>query len=90
MNKKDLARAVSKDLGTTVKDTEVLLESVFKAISDELVLGSEVNITGFGKFVIVEKPARNGRNPRTGETITVEAHRAVKFKPAGTLKQSVY
>lgn len=66
-----------------------LVDGVFETIVDALNEGVEVAIDKFGKFSIKDKPERNARNPRTGETVTVAAKTAVAFKPSVTLKKSV-
>ncbi|MGH2904024.1 MAG: HU family DNA-binding protein [Solirubrobacteraceae bacterium] len=56
---------------------------------DGLRRGQEVSITGFGRFHVVERPARPGRNPRTGESMRIKASRTPRFNPGATLRQAV-
>ena len=65
--KKDIAAAVADQTGMTKKDSEAAVNAVFEVITDTLKDGGEVSIAGFGKFVVAEKPARQGINPATGE-----------------------
>lgn len=65
------------------------VEAVFLAISEALTEGKRVEIRGFGAFSVKEKPARIGRNPRTGEAVDIAAKKAVYFKPGKDLKQFV-
>ena len=87
--KKDIASAVSDQLGMTKKDAEAAVNAVFEEIASTLKNGGEVSLSGFGKFVVVEKPARMGINPATGEKIEIAASKAVKFKPAKAFKDEV-
>lgn len=94
MNKNDIIRAtkeiVERELeGVTIKDTTVFVEATINAIQNALVTGEKVGIAGFGTFEIVERAARECKNPRTGEPVYVEASKAVKFKPSSALKSAV-
>ncbi len=64
-------------------------EKVFELIAEELSKGEKVSIAGFGIFQVSERAARQGRNPATGETITIAASKTVRFKPAKNLKESL-
>jgi DNA-binding protein HU-beta len=87
--KKDIAAAVADQTGMTKKDSEAAVNAVFETITETLKDGGEVSIAGFGKFVVAEKPARQGINPATGEKIEIAASRAPKFKAAKTLKDEL-
>lgn len=89
MNKKDLVRAVSEDLEMTQKLVGEVVDAVFANIEAALVNGDEVAISGFGKFVTVEKEEKTARNPQTGAEIIVPAHRTLKFKASQSLKEAV-
>ena len=89
MNKKELIKAVATKLDITQKDTEEVVSCVFDTITDTLVGGNEVSITGFGKFSIVERAARIGVNPSTGEKLDIAACKAAKFKAAKALKEAL-
>lgn len=68
---------------------EKCLGLVFELIKEELSKGEEISIPGFGKFEVVERAERLGRNPSTGEEMTIPATKAVKFKAGKELKESV-
>lgn len=89
MNKKELCNVVSEKIGMTKKDTLEIIDAVFESITEELADGGDVSLSGFGKFISVEKEERECRNPKTGETVIVPAHNAVKFKASATLKDTV-
>ena len=89
MNKKMLIDVVSEKLGATKKDTGAALDAIVEAIIEAVASGEEVSITGFGKFSVSERAAREGRNPRTGETMKIAASKAPKFKAGKALKDSV-
>ena len=89
MNKADIAGKVQEQLGTTRADAERAVECVIHCVTDGLRKGDEVSIAGLGIFVAKARPARTGRNPRTGETIQIKATRTPKFRPAKALKDAV-
>jgi DNA-binding protein HU-beta len=66
-----------------------LVDGVFNAIRDAAVKGEEVSVPGFGKFKVQNKPARQGRNPRTGETVNIAASKKLAFQPAKALKDAL-
>ncbi|GHS91871.1 transcriptional regulator [Alphaproteobacteria bacterium] len=89
MNKGELITSVSTKSGLSKVDSEKAIDAVFDSITDALKDGDEVRMVGFGTFVCVDKPASEGRNPRTGEKIKIKARRVPKFKPGKQLKESV-
>lgn len=89
MNKADIAGKVQETLGSTKADAERAVETVIENITMALKKGDEVSIAGLGIFVTKARPAREGRNPRTGETIHINATRTPKFRPAKALKDAV-
>lgn len=89
MNKKELVKAIAEKLETTQKAAGEQLEAILEVITDALVDGQEVKISGFGTFSISERAAREGRNPATGETIQIAASKSPKFKAAKALKDVV-
>jgi len=89
MNKSQLIDAVSDDTGFTKVDAGVAVESVINTITKTLKKGDEVSITGFGKFSVVKRAARQGVNPRTGERVKIKASKAPKFSAGASLKQAV-
>lgn len=89
MNKADIAAKVQEVLGSTKADAERVMETIIDSITGALKRGDEVSIAGLGIFVTKARPAREGRNPRTGETIRIAATRTPKFRPAKGLKDAV-
>ncbi len=89
MNKQDIAEKVSGVLGSTKADAERAVETIIESIVKELKNGHEVSIAGLGIFATKVRPARTGRNPRTGETIQVPSMRVPKFRAAKALKDAV-
>ncbi|WP_158915501.1 HU family DNA-binding protein [Caulobacter sp. S45] len=80
---------VAKDAGLTKVQAKQVVDTLLNAIRDAAVKGEEVSLPGFGKFKVQDKPARQARNPRTGETIEVAATKKVVFTPAKVLKDAV-
>lgn len=89
MNKADLANKVHEVLDCTKADAERAVESLIDEITKTLKSGDEVSIAGLGIFSAKMRPARTGRNPRTGESIQVPAMRVPKFRAAKALKDAV-
>lgn len=89
MNKNDLISRVSEDSSLSKADASKAVDAVFGAISDSLQAGQEVRLVGFGTFVVADRAATEGRNPRTGEKIRIPATRLPKFKPGKGLKEAV-
>lgn len=89
VNKDELVRGVAErsglDNGQAKKAVEATLEEITKQISG----GNEVRLTGFGKFSAVQRAAREGRNPRTGESMQIAAKSVPKFSPGAELKKAV-
>jgi integration host factor subunit alpha len=69
------------------KDCGRLVDSIVRTIRETLSRGEEVKISGFGKFTLHEKKSRRGRNPQTGNEITIAARRVLKFKPSDVLRE---
>ena len=88
MNKGELINAVAAS-GLTKKDSETAVNAVFGAIGDALAKGDSVQLIGFGSFGVKERPAREGRNPRTGETVKIAAAKVPFFKAGKALKDKV-
>jgi DNA-binding protein HU-beta len=89
MNKAEIINKVHEALGGTKADAERAVETMLTCIVDSLADGKEVSIAGLGIFSAKMRPARQGRNPRTGETIEVPAMRVPKFRAAKALKDAV-
>lgn len=80
LRKADIVKSIQDELGFPKDKALDLVESVLELIKESLVNGEEVKISGFGKFYIIDKKARNGRNPQTGQHITIEPRRIVSFR----------
>jgi DNA-binding protein HU-beta len=89
MNKADIIEKVHGVLGGTKADSERAVETAVTSIVDALRAGDEVSIAGLGIFSTKMRPARTGRNPRTGESIQIAAMRVPKFRAAKALKDAV-
>lgn len=89
MNKTELISAMSEKAEISKKDAEKTLTAFTNVVADVLVDGDKVAITGFGTFEVVERAERQGRNPATGETITIAASKSPKFKAGKALKDAV-
>ena len=89
MNKAELTAAIVKKTGFTKKDAEKALAAVTEVITEALAEGDKVQIVGFGGFEVRTRPGRVARNPRTGETIEIEASKAPVFKAGKALKDAV-
>ena len=90
MTKADIIEAVYEKVGGfSKKEAAEIVEAVFNSIKETLELGEKIKISGFGNFVVREKKARIGRNPQTGEEITISARRVLTFKPSQVLKNAL-
>jgi len=89
MNKADIIDKVHGTLGGTKAEAERAVETVIDCIVSSLAKGDEVSVAGLGIFATKARPAREGRNPRTGESIRIAATRTAKFRPAKALKDAV-
>lgn len=86
MTKADIIEKIYGRLGFSKKESAELVDRVFDIVRSKLAAGEKVKISGFGNFVVREKAARRGRNPQTGEAITLSARRVLTFKPSSVLK----
>lgn len=89
MNKSQLVDSVAKKSGLTIKDSTAAVNAVLDSIKDALASGDTVTLIGFGTFLVRERAARNGRNPRTGEIVKIPAVKVPAFKPGKTFKDGV-
>lgn len=89
MNKNDLVAMVADSAALTKADATKAVDAVFDGISESLKKGEEVRLVGFGTFAVAERAASEGRNPRTGEKITIPASRQPKFKAGKNLKDAL-
>ena len=89
MTKADIVEGIFEKVGFSKKDMTEVVEFVFETIKDSLEKGDNVKVSGFGNFVIRQKRARRGRNPQTGEALTITARKVLTFKPSHILKDAV-
>ena len=89
MTKADIFERVQATTDFNKKESVEMVEAVFTIIKNTLESGETLKISGFGNFVVKQKKDRRGRNPQTGETITIEARRILTFKPSGLLKDAI-
>lgn len=89
MNKSELVAAMAEQTGISKKDAEAALKAFTDIIGEELKKGNKIQLVGFGTFEVSERAARTGRNPQTGEEMTIAASKAPKFKAGKALKDLV-
>jgi integration host factor subunit alpha len=90
MTKGDIIESVYEKLGGfSKKEVSELVDMVFEVMKDTLQGGDKVKVSGFGNFVVKAKNKRVGRNPKTGDEITISARRVLSFKPSQVLKKSL-
>ena len=89
LNRKELATAIAADLETDRKSVEEFLASFIDVVTATVAGGEPITITGFAKFARVERAARMGRNPQTGEAIKIAASRKVRITPLKAFKDAV-
>lgn len=89
MTKQELAQKVAADADVSQAQAKEIIDATFDAITSELKSGGEVAVSGFGKFSVSKRAAREGRNPATGETIKIAASNGAKFSAAAALKKSL-
>ncbi len=86
MTKADIAERIHANTDLSKKDSLDMLELVLSIMKDTLETGEKIKVAGFGNFEVKHKKARRGRNPSTGESITLEARKIVGFKVSTVLK----
>lgn len=89
MNTKDLAKDVAAKHDVTEKQAREVMDSLLEGIAEAAAKGEEVSLPGFGKFKVKDMPERSGRNPSTGEAITIAASKKLTFTPAKALKDKL-
>ena len=94
MNKTELISKVvevlaNNEVKVTKKDMSEYVDTIFNVIADSVAAGDTVSVSGFGKFEVTERSAREGRNPATGEAIHIEASKSPKFRASSTFKAAV-
>jgi DNA-binding protein HU-beta len=89
MKKTELIDAIAAATGESQAASARALDALIAVISKEVSAGGEVSITGFGSFKVGQRSERTGRNPRTGEPLTIAATRTIRFVPGATLKAAI-
>ena len=89
MNKTELIEAIAAGAGLSKADAKKALDVTVAAVKDTLVKGDKIQLVGFGTFSVAERPAREGRNPSTGATITIPAKKVAKFKAGAELADAL-
>ncbi|MGE4298600.1 MAG: HU family DNA-binding protein [Desulfovibrionaceae bacterium] len=89
MTKADLVVKIAEKTSLTKANAERALNAFLEAVETTLVKDGKLTLTGFGTFVVEERKARKGRNPRSGAEITIPASKVVKFRPGKLLKDAV-
>jgi DNA-binding protein HU-beta len=89
VTKSEFVDRVANKSGLSKKDAGAAVDAVIATIEGSLKQGEEISFTGFGKFHVADRGAREGRNPRTGETMTIAASRVPRFTAGSGLKKAV-
>ena len=89
MTKADIVEKVQAGTGLTKKESAEMVETVFSIMKSTLESGENLKISGFGSFIVKQKADRRGRNPQTGETLTIKSRSILTFKPSTLLKQAI-
>lgn len=89
MNKTELVAAMAEETQVSKKDIEAVLKSFVDVVTAELKKGGKIQLVGFGTFEVSERAEREGRNPQTGESMTISASKSPKFKAGKALKDAV-
>ncbi len=89
LTRMDLGEAVFREVGLSRNESAQLVESVLQHVSDALVTGEQVKISGFGTFSLRDKSARMGRNPKTGDEVPISPRRVLTFRPSHLMKDRV-
>ena len=89
MTKADMVELVYERIGVSKREAASVVESIFDIIKESLERGENVKISGFGSFNLREKKPRRGRNPQTGEEITISARRVLSFKSSNVLRDQL-
>jgi DNA-binding protein HU-beta len=89
MNRTELVAAVAEKTELSKKDAEKAVKALIDIITEEMTKGEKVQLVGFGTFEVNERAAREGRNPRSGETVAIAASKSPKFKAGKALKDAI-
>ena len=89
MTKADIAQTIQTNTNLSKKESAEIMETVFSIMKQTLESGENLKISGFGTFEVKQKADRRGRNPQTGEAITIEARKVLTFKPSNLLRSTI-
>ncbi len=89
MNKTESVDEVTNPTGLTKRTSREAVDAIISAITDSLAREERVTLVGFGTFKVMERKARRGKNPRTGEEIQIRARKVVRFRPGKSLREAV-
>ena len=89
MTKADIVETIYEKVGLSKRESARIVDMIFDIIKGELEDGKNVKLSGFGSFAVRDKNARRGRNPQTGEEITISARRVLSFKPSNVLRKHI-
>jgi len=89
MTKADIVETIYEKVGLSKRESARIVDMIFDIIKGKLENGENVKISGFGSFTVRDKKARRGRNPQTGEEITIAARRVLSFKPSNVLRKHI-
>lgn len=89
MNKGEMVEKVAAEANLSKADAGRAVDAVLSSIEGELKSGGEVNLTGFGKFTVTERAAREGVNPQTGQKMQIKASKSPAFKAGNSLKEAL-
>ncbi len=89
MTKADMVELVYEQIGVSKREAARVVETIFDIVKETLERGENVKISGFGSFNIQHKKPRRGRNPQTGEEITISARRILSFKVSNVLREQL-
>ena len=89
MTKADIVETIYEKVGLSKRESARIVDMIFDIIKGKLENGENVKISGFGSFTVRDKNARRGRNPQTGEEITISARRVLSFKPSNVLRNRI-
>ncbi|MEE8185749.1 MAG: integration host factor subunit alpha [Thermodesulfobacteriota bacterium] len=89
MTKMDIVESIFEKFGYSKKDVSEVVDAVFETIKETLERNEKIKVSGFGNFSVRQKRARRGRNPQTGEEITIEPRKVMTFKASQILKKAI-
>lgn len=89
MTKSDIVQNIYENMGYSKRDSAVIVDSLFEIMKSSLASGEKIKISGFGNFVVKEKNPRRGRNPQTGDEISISARKVLTFKASQVLRKTI-